>query len=78
MQVKEETIGDVIVLLDGGVPAEYRYLERRFGRRGTDGDLVRQLLVTRDGRSFDELWINTKAGIQKILFDISAILPTSA
>jgi hypothetical protein len=55
-----------------GVQAEYLYLTRRFGRRGTDWELTKQALLQVGGRSYDEMRIKLSDGTQKtIFFDIT-------
>jgi len=73
VRTKEDSVDDVILIRSGGVPAEYRYLERRFGRRGVDWELVSQSFVTKNGRSFDELLLSTNMGMRKVVFDVSAL-----
>jgi hypothetical protein len=54
-----------------GIPAEYEYVGRLFGRMGVDWDVVRQSLVSHDGRQYDVLQIKLSNGEEKyIYFDI--------
>jgi hypothetical protein len=56
-----------------GVAAEYSYLEKRFGRRGVDWDLVQQSLVDgSDGKHFDLFTVSLKdKGQVEVYIDIS-------
>lgn len=71
MRANKQSLDGAIVV-SGGVPAEYRYLERLFGRRGVDWALVTQSFIARDGRSYDELLLWTSGGVRKVVFDIGA------
>ena len=72
-----ESFATAIVILGAahsgeGVDAEYRYLEKRFGQRGKDWQLVTQALQERDGKHYDILHVQLNEGaIQNIYFDIS-------
>ena len=71
IQASGNSVDDAIVIRRGGVPAEYRYLEERFGTRGIDWELVSQSFIARDSRSFDELSVRTKGGMRNVVFDIT-------
>ena len=71
MNASGDSFDDAIVIRGGGVPAEYRYLEKRFGRRGIDWQLMSQSFFRWQGRSYDELSVQTKRGVRTVIFDIS-------
>ncbi|NTV27674.1 MAG: hypothetical protein HGA93_03200, partial [Methanothrix sp.] len=55
-----------------GIDAEYYYLEKRFGKRGTDWNLDQQSLVNEDGANYDAMDITLSDGSkQTIYFDIT-------
>lgn len=54
------------------VDAEYAYLAKRFGRRGTDWKLLLQSLLDSDGKQIDKMDIELSSGeCLTIYFDIS-------
>ncbi|NIN69415.1 MAG: hypothetical protein GTO63_32975 [Anaerolineae bacterium] len=56
-----------------GVALEYAYLKKRFGRRGEDWELDRQVLVKRGDRHYDEMRLRFPDGTSRtIYFDITA------
>ena len=56
-----------------GVPAEYRYLEEHFGKKGKDWSLGMQMQMESNGRQFDNLTIEFPSGTSKVVyFDITA------
>lgn len=56
-----------------GVPAEYRYLDQRFGQPGADWQVVEQALVpTDDGKHYDHFRLRLRDGQEvEVYFDIS-------
>ena len=62
-----ESIDDAIIILNAqtdleGVDAEYYYLEKRFGKKGTDWILDHQSLANEDGVYYDTLDITISDG----------------
>jgi len=56
-----------------GVIAEYEYLERKFGKRGTDWELEMQALIQKDNRYYDKIKLKLSDGTQQtIYFDITS------
>lgn len=74
-----ESIEDAVVIGGNvnhlvGVRAEYRYLAKRFGRRGKDWELEIQAVLPIDGRHYDEMRLIFPDGTSKtIYFDITAV-----
>lgn len=72
-----ESIDDAIIIRNAktdleGIDAEYYYLEKRFGKRGTDWNLDQQSLVNEDGANYDAMDITLSDGSkQTIYFDIT-------
>jgi hypothetical protein len=72
-----ESIDDAIIILNAqtdleGVDAEYYYLEKRFGKKGTDWNLDQQSLMNEDGAYYDALDISISDGrTLTIYFDIT-------
>jgi hypothetical protein len=72
-----ESIDDAIIILNAqtdseGVEAEYHYLEKRFGKKGTDWSLDQQSLVNEDGAYYDAMDITLSDGrTLNIYFDIT-------
>lgn len=57
-----------------GVRAEYVYLESKYGRRNVDFQVIRQMLMTINGKDYDVLYIKLADGSQKtIYFHISKL-----
>lgn len=57
-----------------GVAAEYEYLSRCYGRRGSEWALVSQTLTNQmvDGKRYDILTIRMKNGaVKEVVFDIT-------
>jgi hypothetical protein len=56
-----------------GVNAEYEYIRRKLGQRGSDWQMVRQsLTITDDGRYIDQVKVRTHAGeTVAFYFDVS-------
>jgi hypothetical protein len=75
-----ESIDDAIIIRNAktdleGIDAEYYYLEKRFGKRGTDWNLDQQSLVNEDGANYDAMDITLSDGSkQTIYFDITDFL----
>jgi hypothetical protein len=73
-----ESIEEAIVIRSArnqvaGVALEYAYLKKRFGRRGEDWELDRQVLVKRGDRHYDEMRLRFPDGtFGTIYFDITA------
>ena len=55
-----------------GIRAEYEYLDKKFGRRGSGYTLVSQTLSSHKGKPYDILTINVKGKEMKFYFDISS------
>ena len=51
-----------------GVEAEYRYLARKYGRRGVDWELVGQGLLQPGIRQYDEMHIKLADGTTRTIF----------
>ena len=72
-----ESIDDAIIILNAqtdseGLDAEYYYLEKRFGKRGTDWNLDQQSLVNEDGANYDAMDITLSDGrTLNVYFDIT-------
>jgi hypothetical protein len=61
-----------------GVPKEYEWVERRFGRRGRDWELRYQAVMEHQERWYDLLAIRLAGGSEKdIYFDITSFFPRS-
>ncbi len=75
-----ESIDDAIIIRNAqtdleGVDAEYYYLEKRFGIRGTDWNLDQQSLMNEDGMYYDALDITlSDSRTLTIYFDITDFL----
>lgn len=55
-----------------GVPKEYEWLEKQFGRRNQDWQLLSQALTHHEDRSFDVMHIRLADGTERqIHFDIT-------
>ena len=72
-----ESIDDAIIILNAqtnweGVDAEYYYLEKMFGKKGTNWNLDQQSLVNEDGANYDAMDITLSDGSKRtIYFDIT-------
>ncbi len=54
------------------VSAEYKYLEKKFGKLGKDWDLVKQSLIHDDDKYYDRFHLLFSNGDQKVIyFDIT-------
>jgi hypothetical protein len=71
------SIEDSIVISDvedhtEGINAEYLYLGKKFGEKGTDWNLVKQSLLSEDNQYFDRIIIELKDGTNvNIYFNIT-------
>jgi len=55
-----------------GVPKEYEWLEKRFGRRNRDWEMKGQFLTQHDNRMYDVIEIRLADGSEKAIhFDVS-------
>ena len=55
-----------------GIPAEYYFLEKKFGKMQVDWKLSRQELLNQDGKHYDLMRIELKDGTKKdVYFDIT-------
>jgi len=73
-----ESIEEAVIILDAkdsfeGVRAEYKYLERRFGKTGKDWELKRQTPVDEGDKKYDKMDLKFPDGTKKtIYFDITS------
>ena len=61
------SIKDSIIISDvedshEGINAEYRYIEKKFGEKGLDWNLVKQILLSEEGEFYDQIIIQLKDG----------------
>ncbi len=55
-----------------GIPAEYYFLEKKYGKMQVDWKLSRQSLMHQDGKHYDLMQIELKDGTKKeVYFDIT-------
>lgn len=62
-----------IGVYDKSIEQEYQYLEKKFGKGGKDWNLVRQALIGKEGKSYDEMIIELLPSKETITlyFDIT-------
>ncbi|MDT3697755.1 MAG: hypothetical protein ROY99_15375 [Ignavibacterium sp.] len=55
-----------------GIPAEYEFIQSKFGAKGRDWELEQQMQYDKNSRSYDIMEIKLSNGIsKKIFFDIT-------
>ncbi|WP_439130824.1 hypothetical protein [Polaribacter sp.] len=55
-----------------GIAAEYKYLAKKYGRRGVDWQMIKQTLSYNDKKPFDVLSINYNSKKMEVYFEISS------
>lgn len=75
-----ESIEEAIIILGAknnleGIFAEYEYLEVKFGKRGKDWKLERQVLIQRGDKYCDEMILKFSDGTKKTFyFDVTSFV----